>query len=252
MFPGIHAQLAHIGLPVGSLEEMEAKAIELAPFGEYEPGSNDAHRIVWRDASGAGLSISSDADHVLESILPFFGGVPRARARVYSVIEDDEAPGCDRVIADVHDLRDQPLFRAALLVHDLWSSRVKVVTDRSMELSLTGFVESAEPVARNTMPGVRPHPSVLDGSPLPEPRAEIVCRVLGSETRINRATGTPFMLLKLDANGLPLDAVARAGSIAGQDKAPARGQMLRCNVLFIGGLEPGRNDKTIPRLPGSR
>ena len=252
MFPDMHELLACVGLPSASHEAMEQRAIELAPFGEYEGRDDGGSRIVWRDASGAGLSILSDGDHVLQCIIPFFSSPPRARALVRQVVEDRGSRFSDRVVVDVLNLRGEHVFRAALLVHDLASSRQLLNYEREMELGLTLFLERHAVVGSDTALRVDPHPSVVDQPGLPEPRVKMVARVLSVETRINRASGAPFLHLKLDVNGLPIDAVARMDGLTTDDHGLSRGDLLSTDVVLVGALEPGRNDTTIPRMPGSR
>lgn len=249
MFPRMHEQLAAIGIPCPDHEAMEARAIELAPFGEYEGRDDGGSRIVWRDASGAGLSILSDGDHVLQSIIPFFASPPRCLARVHQVVEDPSSRFTDRVVLDVLDLHGKPVFTAALLVHDLSASRRLIVHDRNMELGLSAFIETHERIDRNAPLSVSGR---LNEPGLPDPRVDVVARVLSVDARINRATGAPFVHLKLDMMGLPVEAVCRESGMATEDHGFARGQLVRASVLLIGALEPGRHDTTIPRLPGSR
>jgi hypothetical protein len=245
----MHERLAAIGLPCPDHEAMEARAIELAPFGEYEGRDDGGSRIVWRDASGAGLSILSDADHVLQCIVPFFSSPPRALARVHQVVEDKSSRFADRVVVDVLDLHGKRVFSTALLVHDLSSSRQLIVHDRNMELGLSAFLEKVEHVdgkvplqvdARINQPG------------LPDPHIDAITRVLSVDSRINRATGAPFVHMKLDLNGLPVEAVCPLQGMTTDEHGFARGQLIRVTALLVGALEPGRNDTTIPRLPGSR
>lgn len=252
MFPDLHRLMGAIGLPARDQDALEKRAIELAPFGEYEARDDGGSRIVWRDASGAGLSILSDAAHVLECVVPFFAVPPRARARVLQIVQDPAGPFTDRVVADVLDLHSRPVFRTAMLVHDLASARPRIVFDRGMELGLSAFVERLSIASPSALPSVSPHPSVLDRPGLPEPWIDLAARVLGTETRINRSSGVPFLHLRLDLGGFPMDAVAEVDALRAEPQGLARGTMIAARALLVGALDPTRHDTTIPRLPGSR
>jgi hypothetical protein len=249
MFPGMHEQLSAVGLPAPSAEAMEQRAIELAPFGEYETREDGGSRIIWRDASGAGLSILSDADHVLQCIIPFFASPPRVRGYVRAVIEDPDTKFADRVVTDVADLHDKTVFRSALLVHDLASSRRLLSFEDAMDLGLTLFVEQYTLTGTNTPLSVTGR---TDEPGLPDPRIDFIARVLSVDTRINRASGAPFLHLKLDVCGLPIDAVSRIDTLKTDDHDLARGRVIQGTAMVVGALEPARHDTTIPRLPGSR
>ena len=76
--------------------------------------------------------------------------------------------------------------------------------------------------------------------------------MLSVDARINRATGAPFVHMKLDLNGLPAEAACPLTGMSADEHGFARGQLIRITALLVGALEPGRHDTTIPRLPGSR
>jgi hypothetical protein len=124
------------------LRELVPVALERATnIVEHAHGST----AIYRDPSGATLTVHREGDEILKCVKPGFEGQARARWRPLGVVPDRDCRFCDLVYAELlGDEDDEPFYPFALEVETMGAERELIPYGEAGEVRFAGLWEEGE------------------------------------------------------------------------------------------------------------
>jgi hypothetical protein len=128
---------------VAGEDELAAVVETAIEHGEATP-LEDFRELVWRDAWGASVAVTSGPDGEVLCVRPTFAATPRVDARLGTVAEDPECSFCSRLLVEVVDATGELVYPLAVELERHAPARDRSAAGRQARLAITAFAEAIE------------------------------------------------------------------------------------------------------------
>ena len=249
-----------VGFPArdeGALRELLGPALDSAAFVEHADGRS----ALYRDPSGATLTVHMDERGGLECCHPGYDGPFHARWRPLGVIADRQCRFCDLVYSELLDDENEMIYPLALTVETLGTDRALIPYAEPSEVRFAGLWEEGEawpdeaafdeaqetewsdltlpvevdvpiPVGFASRSLIPSGTFGFDGAPL---SSHVLAHgiVVSVEERTNELGKSPFRVVRLDTLGGVFDTCLAPGT-AEREELLAPGAVVRATLWLVG------------------